>query len=96
MSFSQRKSRINGSTLAVMACRRFVTFGRLYGLAMTLSGLLGLLLTPMDILTQKHLNGNYHPINITLIVVGAITNIAVAVRLWMHGRKGRIALEDGM
>jgi hypothetical protein len=50
----------------------------------------------MDILTQKHLNGNYHPINITLIVVGAITNIAVAVRLWMHGRKGRIALEDGM
>lgn len=61
---------------------------------MTLSGLLGLLLTPMDILTQKHLNGNYHPINITLLVVGALTNIGVAIRLWMHSRKGRILLED--
>lgn len=72
---------------------RFVTFGRLYGLAMTISGVLGLILTPMDILTQKHLNGNYYPINITLIVVGALTNIAIAVRLWTYTRKGRIALE---
>lgn len=71
----------------------FVTFGRLYGLAMTISGFLGLLLTPMDILTQKHLNGNYNPINITLIIVGALTNIAVAVRLYMHTAKGKIVLE---
>jgi hypothetical protein len=85
-----------GFSIAIAASHSFVTFGRLYGLAMTLSGLLGLLLTPMDILTQKHLNGNYHPINITLIAVGAVTNIAVAVRLWLHSRKGRIVLEDEM
>ena len=61
---------------------------------MTISGVLGLILTPMDILTQKHLNGNYYPINITLIVLGALTNIAIAVRLWTYTRKGRIALEE--
>ena len=60
---------------------------------MTISGFLGLLLTPMDILTQRHLNGNYNPINITLIIVGALTNIAVAVRLYMHTAKGKIVLE---
>ncbi|KAJ9100515.1 hypothetical protein QFC21_003555 [Naganishia friedmannii] len=71
----------------------FVTFGRLYGLAMTISGVLGLLLTPMDIVTQKQLNGNYNPINITLVVVGALTNMAVAVRLYMHTARGKIALD---
>jgi hypothetical protein len=69
-----------------------VTFGTVYGLAVTISGLLGLLLTPMDMLTKGPLHGDYNPINLVLLVVGGLTNLALAVRIWVHVRKGRIAL----
>lgn len=65
----------------------------LTGLAFTLSGFIGLALTPMDILTQTTFKGNYNPINIFLIVAGAITNLAVAIKVWMYVKKGRVALD---
>ena len=72
----------------------FANFGKVYGLAMTLSGAVGLLLTPFDLLTKNHYHGNFTPVNIMLLVAGMITNLALIVKLWSHSRKGRIALPN--
>jgi hypothetical protein len=72
----------------------FSSFGRIYGLLMTLSGLVGLVLTPMDLLTKHVYHGDYTPINIFLLVAGLVTNIALIGRIYMHERKGRIVLVD--
>lgn len=74
--------------------RRFDTFGTVYGLAMTLSGLLGLLLTPMDILTKTTLGGNYTPINIILLVLGLMSALGMYWRLWSYTRTGQIKLDN--
>jgi hypothetical protein len=74
---------------------RFETFGTVYGLAMTLSGLLGLLLTPMDLLTKNALGGNFTPINVILLVLGAISAMGLYWRVWSHVREGTIRVEDG-
>ncbi|CAE7226377.1 unnamed protein product, partial [Rhizoctonia solani] len=42
----------------------YTTFGRVYGLATTLVGLLGLILGPVDSLVKSQLHGNYDLINI--------------------------------
>jgi hypothetical protein len=73
---------------------RFETFGTVYGLAMTLSGLLGLLLTPMDLLTKNTLGGNFTPINVILLVLGAISAMGLYWRVWSHVREGTIRVED--
>jgi hypothetical protein len=78
-----------------MADPRFETFGTVYGLAMTLSGLLGLLLTPMDLLTKNTLGGNFTPINVILLVLGAISATGLYWRVWSHVREGTIRVEDG-
>jgi hypothetical protein len=86
---------------------RFDTFGTVYGLAMTLSGLLGLILTPLDIFTKNQLDGNYTPVNVSLLILGLITAIGLGVRVWSFtkrdgGSSGKIRLageegvEDGM
>jgi hypothetical protein len=72
----------------------FANFGKVYGLAMTLSGVIGLVLTPMDIMTKGVFHGDFTPINVLLLVLGAITNIALIARIWFHTRKGRVALRD--
>jgi MFS family permease len=69
----------------------FQTFGKVYGLAMTLSGIVGLLLTPFDIFTKTH-GGNFTPINIALMIAGFVTNVGLTAKLYFHVRKGRIAL----
>ena len=74
---------------------RFETFGTVYGLAMTLSGLLGLLLTPMDLLTKNALGGNFTPINVILLVLGAISAMGLYWRVWSHVREGTIRVEGG-
>ena len=62
---------------------------------MTLSGLLGLLLTPMDLLTKNTLGGNFTPINVILLVLGAISAMGLYWRVWSHVREGMIRVEDG-
>jgi hypothetical protein len=61
---------------------------------MTLSGLLGLLLTPMDLLTKNALGGNFTPINVILLVLGAISAVGLYWRVWSHVREGTIRVED--
>ncbi|KAL5636684.1 hypothetical protein ACGC1H_000594 [Rhizoctonia solani] len=46
------------------------TFGRVYGLATTLVGLLGLILGPVDSLVKSRLHGNYDLVNSVLLVLG--------------------------
>ena len=61
---------------------------------MTLSGLLGLLLTPMDILTKSKLGGNYTPINTILLVLGFLSAVGLYWRVWSYTRIGKIVLAD--
>jgi hypothetical protein len=72
----------------------FGSFGKIYGLLMTLSGAVGLALTPMDILTKHFYHGDYTPINIFLLVAGVVTNVALIGRIYTHTCQGRIALVD--
>ncbi len=71
----------------------FTTFGTVYGLAITLSGLLSLFLTPLDILTKRGLRGNYTPVNIGLIIAGAFSNAALAAGVAWASRRGAVRLE---
>lgn len=61
---------------------------------MTLSGLLGLLLTPLDIYTKTKLNGDFTPGNIVLLVLGIVTATALAVRVYTYTRinQGKVRL----
>lgn len=61
---------------------------------MTLSGLFGLLLTPMDVLTKDVLNGNFSPINIVLMVLGLLSAAGLYLRVWSYTRQGTIALRE--
>ncbi|ORY23437.1 major facilitator superfamily domain-containing protein [Naematelia encephala] len=71
----------------------FQTFGTVYGLAMTLSGLFGLILTPLDILTKGPLHGSFTPVNVTLLVLGVISSMTLAYKVWSFSQK-RIKLVD--
>jgi len=73
----------------------FETFGTVYGLAMTLSGLFGLILTPLDILTKGPLGGDYTPVNVTMLVLGVITAIGLFIRVWSYTRSGQVRLPEG-
>jgi len=64
----------------------FVTFGTVYGLANTLSGLFGLVQWPIDVLIKLSLKGNYTPVNAVLLVLGLITSISLATRIWLGTR----------
>jgi hypothetical protein len=61
---------------------------------MTLSGLFGLLLTPMDVLTKDVLNGNFTPINVVLMVLGLLSAIGLYWRVWSYTRPGQISLDQ--
>lgn len=69
----------------------FHTFGTVYGLANSLSGLSGLILRPLDVLTKNRLNGNYNPVNISGLVLGALASAILSIRIWVAHR--RIMLE---
>lgn len=62
-------------------CFGFATFGRVYGLANTFSGIFNLIQWPMDLLVKYKLNGNFTPINLALVVAGIITCGAVSARI---------------
>ncbi|KZP34232.1 MFS general substrate transporter [Athelia psychrophila] len=65
----------------------FQTFGTVYGLANTLSGLFGLVQWPLDVLVKLPLDGNYSPVNAALLVAGLVTSTALASRIWLGTRR---------
>ncbi|KAF7977749.1 hypothetical protein HWV62_2836 [Athelia sp. TMB] len=65
----------------------FQTFGTVYGLANTLSGLFGLVQWPLDVLIKIPLDGNYSPVNTALLVAGLATSTALASRIWLGTRR---------
>jgi MFS family permease len=66
----------------------FQTFGTVYGLANTLSGLFGLVQWPLDLLVKLPLDGNYTPVNAALLVLGLVTSVALATRIWLGTKLG--------
>lgn len=69
----------------------FKTFGTVYGLANTLSGLFGLVQYPIDLLVKQGLDGDYTPVNIGLLLAGALSSAAITARIWFGTRKPRPA-----
>lgn len=69
----------------------FHTFGTVYGLANSLSGLFGLTLRPLDVLTKNQLNGDYTAVNTLGLVLGALVSAILSIRIWIAHR--RIILE---
>ena len=59
-----------------------------YGLANTLSGLFGLVQWPLDLLVKLPLDGNYTPVNAALLVLGLVTSVALATRIWLGTKLG--------
>lgn len=56
----------------------FETFGTVYGLAMTVSGGIGVVLNPLDRLVKGKLGGDYTPINVVLLVLGFVSTLMLA------------------
>lgn len=61
---------------------------------MTLSGLFGLLLTPMDIFTKSTLHGDFTPINVALLVLGLMSAVAMWWRVWSYARQEGVVLDS--
>ncbi|KAL1409089.1 hypothetical protein Q8F55_005913 [Vanrija albida] len=70
----------------------FETFGTVYGWAMTLSGLLGLVLSPMDKSVKEVFHGSYTVYNVLLLVLGVISSGLLAWRTSVVPTRGAIAL----
>jgi len=63
-----------------------------YGLANTLSGLFGLVQWPLDLLVKLPLDGDYTPVNAALLILGLVTSVALATRIWCGTSSGRLVL----
>jgi hypothetical protein len=61
---------------------------------MTLSGLFGLLLTPMDLLTKNALGGDFTPINVILLVLGLTSAVGMYWRVWSYTRQGQVRIDN--
>jgi len=61
----------------------FETFGTVYGLANTLSGVFGLVQWPLDLLIKLPFDGNYTPVNAALLILGLVTSLSLAIRIWL-------------
>ncbi|GAA99771.1 uncharacterized protein L969DRAFT_52196 [Mixia osmundae IAM 14324] len=70
----------------------FQTFGTVYGLMNTLSGLFGLVQYALDLLIKGPLQGNYTPVNVGLLIAGLITSVGLASRIHYGTRDGVVAL----
>ncbi|KAH7343519.1 major facilitator superfamily domain-containing protein [Rhizoctonia solani] len=67
------------------------TFGRVYGLATMLVGLLGLILGPVDSLVKNQLDGNYDLVNSVWLILGFISSglLCWSIRRGLnHGLRG--------
>ncbi|KAG9054845.1 hypothetical protein FS842_003964 [Serendipita sp. 407] len=68
----------------------FGTFGTVYGLANTLSGLFGLVLRPIDLLLKSKLHGDYTPPNLVLLGCGIVASSLLTWRVWVGTRPVRL------
>lgn len=64
----------------------FETFGTVYGLANTISGLFGLVQYPLDLAVKYPLKGNPTIVNVALLAAGVLTTAGVAGRIWRATR----------
>lgn len=69
----------------------FATFGTVYGLANSLSGIFGLVLRPIDLLLKSKLHGDYTPPNLVLLACGVLASTALSWKVWSGTR--RVALQ---
>lgn len=60
---------------------------------MTISGLVGLVSSPLDLLVKRWLHENFFPIGITFVVTGLAISSALMVVVWRTTRKGAVRLE---
>lgn len=66
----------------------------MYGLGMTLSGAVGVVLTPLDQAVKGSLGGNYTPANIVLLVLGVISTAVLAWRCSGRADEGVLRIEE--
>ncbi|KAK4700906.1 hypothetical protein P7C70_g5337, partial [Phenoliferia sp. Uapishka_3] len=71
----------------------FQNFGTVYGLAMTTSGLVGLINAPLDLLVKNVLHNNFVPIGIAFTTAGVAICSALMVVVWRHTKQGAVRLE---
>ncbi|KAL8292596.1 hypothetical protein RQP46_001208 [Phenoliferia psychrophenolica] len=70
----------------------FQTFGTVYGLAMTTSGLIGLINAPLDLFVKNTLHGNFIPIGTSLVVAGLLVCGSVMALIRGYTREGAVRL----
>lgn len=61
----------------------FETFGTVFGLANTISGLFNLVLRPIDVLVKTTLGGNYTPVNLALLVAGFASSALLSGKIYV-------------
>jgi len=61
----------------------FFLLPAVYGLANTLSGVFGLVQWPLDLLIKLPFDGNYTPVNAALLILGLVTSLSLAARIWL-------------
>ena len=69
----------------------FTTFGTVYGLSNTISGMGGMILGPIDLLIRGPLRGNHTPINLMWLVLGVLASVGLMLRT--RDRTGSLRLE---
>lgn len=71
----------------------FQHFGTVYGTAMSMSGIVGMINAPLDVLVKTKLGGDYLPVDIMYIVLGFVTSGALLFKVWQATRQRAIVLE---
>ncbi|KAG8930639.1 hypothetical protein FRC02_003966 [Tulasnella sp. 418] len=64
----------------------FETFGTVYGLTNSISGLFGLVLRPIDVLVKTKLDGDYVPIDVLGIILGILSSSLLSWQIWKGTR----------
>lgn len=67
----------------------FATFGKVYGLVICLAGLGNFVQPVLDELAWKKLHGDYRPINIVLLALGAAIGLTLVAFVGFKGRKSK-------
>jgi MFS family permease len=65
----------------------FATFGKVYGLIITLAGLLNLCQPALDALTHKTFHNNPVPVNVILLSLALVVGIALVTFVWRRSHK---------
>jgi MFS family permease len=65
----------------------FATFGKVYGLIITLAGLLNLIQPALDAATHKTFHNNPVPVNVILLSLALVVGIALVAFVWRRSHK---------